>query len=67
MLTRLAEFSLPVHVLMHYAGHATPSMRMHYIAARQERPPRHNDPTTVLGHRLPLTRGRVSRRGPADC
>ncbi len=35
-LTRLAELGLPVHVLMHYAGHATPSMSMHYIAARQE-------------------------------
>jgi hypothetical protein len=35
-LTRLAELGLPVHVLMRYAGHATPSMSMHYIAARQE-------------------------------
>jgi hypothetical protein len=35
-LTRLAELGLPVHVLMRYAGHATPSMTMHYIAARQE-------------------------------
>ncbi|XER99883.1 tyrosine-type recombinase/integrase [Streptomyces sp. S1D4-11] len=35
-LTRLAELGLPVHVLMRYAGHATPSMSMHYVAARQE-------------------------------
>ena len=35
-LTRLAELGLPVHVLMRYAGHTTPSMTMHYIAAREE-------------------------------
>ncbi|WP_199848037.1 tyrosine-type recombinase/integrase [Streptomyces dysideae] len=35
-LTRLAELGLPVHVLMRYAGHATPSMTMYYVAARQE-------------------------------
>lgn len=35
-LTRLAELGLPIHVLMRYAGHATPTMTMHYIAARQE-------------------------------
>jgi integrase len=35
-LTRLGELGLPVHVLMRYAGHATPSMSMHYVAARQE-------------------------------
>jgi integrase len=35
-LTRLAELGLPVHVLMRYAGHATPTMTMHYIAAREE-------------------------------
>ncbi|MFE4628005.1 tyrosine-type recombinase/integrase [Streptomyces mirabilis] len=35
-LTRLAELGLPVHVLMRYAGHATPSMTVHYVAARQE-------------------------------
>ncbi|MGW3661193.1 tyrosine-type recombinase/integrase [Streptomyces sp. NPDC005151] len=35
-LTRLAELGLPVHVLMRYAGHASPSMSMHYVAARQE-------------------------------
>jgi integrase len=35
-LTRLAELGLPVHVLQRYAGHATPTMTMHYIAARQE-------------------------------
>jgi hypothetical protein len=35
-MTRLAELGLPVHVLMRYAGHATPSMAMHYVAARQE-------------------------------
>lgn len=35
-MTRLAELGLPVHVLMRYAGHASPSMSMHYVAARQE-------------------------------
>jgi hypothetical protein len=35
-LTRLAELGLPIHVLMRYAGHATPTMSMHYIAARDE-------------------------------
>jgi hypothetical protein len=35
-LTRLVELGLPVHVLMRYAGHATPSMSIHYVAARQE-------------------------------
>src|SRR6266511_824025 len=35
-LTRLAELGLPVHVLQRYAGHATPTMSMHYIAERQE-------------------------------
>ncbi|MFD0507990.1 tyrosine-type recombinase/integrase [Streptomyces chiangmaiensis] len=35
-LTRLAELGLPVHVLMRYAGHATPPMTMHYVAARQK-------------------------------
>ncbi|MGH3858574.1 tyrosine-type recombinase/integrase [Actinokineospora sp.] len=35
-LTRLAELGLPVHVLQRYAGHATPTMTMHYIAAREE-------------------------------
>jgi integrase len=35
-LTRLAELGLPVHVLQRYAGHATPTMTMHYIAARDE-------------------------------
>jgi len=35
-LTRLAELGLPIHVLQRYAGHATPTMSMHYIAARQE-------------------------------
>jgi integrase len=35
-LTRLAELGLPVHVLQRYAGHATPTMTMHYIAQRQE-------------------------------
>jgi hypothetical protein len=33
-LTRLAELGLPIHVLQRYAGHATPTMSMHYIAAR---------------------------------
>ena len=35
-LTRLAELGLPVHVLQRYAGHATPTMSMHYVAAREE-------------------------------
>jgi integrase len=35
-LTRLAEFGLPIHVLQRYAGHATPTMTMHYIAQREE-------------------------------
>ena len=35
-LTRLAELGLPVHVLQRYAGHATPTMSMHYIAHREE-------------------------------
>ena len=35
-LTRLAELGLPVHVLQRYAGHATPTMTMHYIAQREE-------------------------------
>lgn len=35
-LTKLAELGLPVHVLQRYAGHATPTMTMHYVAARQE-------------------------------
>jgi hypothetical protein len=35
-LTRLAELGLPVHVLQRYAGHATPTMTLHYIAQREE-------------------------------
>jgi integrase len=35
-LTRLAELGLPVHVLQRYAGHASPTMTMHYIAQRDE-------------------------------
>jgi hypothetical protein len=35
-LTRLAELGLPVHVLQRYAGHASPTMSMHYIANREE-------------------------------
>jgi integrase len=35
-LTRLAELGLPIHVLQRYAGHATPTMAMHYIAHREE-------------------------------
>lgn len=34
--TRLAELGLPVHVLQRYAGHASPTMSMHYIAQREE-------------------------------
>jgi integrase len=34
--TRLAELGLPVHVLQRYAGHATPTMTLHYIAQREE-------------------------------
>jgi hypothetical protein len=35
-LTRLAELGLPVHVLQRYAGHANPTMSMHYVAQREE-------------------------------
>ncbi len=35
-LTRLAELGLPVHVLQRYAGHATPTMAMYYVAQREE-------------------------------
>jgi len=35
-LTRLAELGLPIHVLQRYAGHATPTMAMHYVAQREE-------------------------------
>lgn len=35
-LTRLAELGLPIHVLQRYAGHATPTMSMHYIIKREE-------------------------------
>ena len=35
-LTRLAELGLPVHVLQRYAGHASPTMSMHYVAHREE-------------------------------
>lgn len=35
-LTRLAELGLPIKVLQRYAGHATPTMSMHYVAAREE-------------------------------
>ncbi len=35
-LTKLAELGLPVHVLQRYAGHASPTMSMHYVANREE-------------------------------
>lgn len=35
-MTRLAELGLPVHVLQRYAGHANPTMSMHYVAQREE-------------------------------
>jgi integrase len=35
-ITRLAELGLPVHVLQRYAGHANPTMSMHYVAQREE-------------------------------
>jgi hypothetical protein len=35
-LTRLAELGLPIHVIQRYAGHATPTMSMHYVAQREE-------------------------------
>ena len=35
-LTRLAELGLPIKVLQRYAGHATPTMSMHYVAQREE-------------------------------
>ena len=45
-LTRLAELGLPIHVLQRYAGHATPSMSMHYIAHEV---PRCSRTTTRIG------------------
>lgn len=35
-LTRLAELGLPIKVLQRYAGHATPTMSMRYVAQREE-------------------------------
>ncbi|MEU0571452.1 tyrosine-type recombinase/integrase [Nonomuraea sp. NPDC005983] len=35
-LTKLAELGLPIHVLQRYAGHANPTMSMHYVAQREE-------------------------------
>lgn len=35
-LTKLADLGLPIHVLQRYAGHATPTMSMHYVAKREE-------------------------------
>ncbi len=35
-ITRLAELGLPIHVLQRYAGHASPTMSMHYVARREE-------------------------------
>jgi len=35
-LTRLAELGLPVKVLQRYAGHATPTMSLHYVAHREQ-------------------------------
>jgi integrase len=35
-LTRLAELGLPIKVLQRYAGHATPTMSMYYVAQREE-------------------------------
>ena len=36
MLTTSSELGLPVHVLQRYAGHATPTMAMYYVAQREE-------------------------------
>jgi hypothetical protein len=35
-LTRLAKLGQPILVLQRYAGHATPTMSMHYVAQREE-------------------------------
>lgn len=35
-LTQLAELGLPAKVLQRYAGHATPTMSLHYVAHREE-------------------------------
>lgn len=35
-LTQLAELGLPIHVLQRYAGHASPTMSMHYVAQREK-------------------------------
>jgi integrase len=43
-LTRLAELGMPVHVLQRYAGHATPTMSMHYVAQRENTPSRRSWP-----------------------
>src|SRR5439155_5182790 len=48
-LTRLAELGLPIHVLQRYAGHATPTMSMHYIAQRDE----HAEQAFVVAHEIP--------------
>lgn len=35
-LTKLAELGLPIAVIQRYAGHATPTMSMFYVAKREE-------------------------------
>lgn len=58
-LTRLAELGLPIKVLQRYAGHATPTMAMHYIAARDEHAEQAFLATTKLradGTRIELSR-----------
>ena len=61
-LTRLAELGLPVHVLQRYAGHATPTMSMHYIAQREE----HAEQAFLAAAKLQGRRhpGAVLPRGP---
>ena len=66
-LTRLAELGLPVHVLQRYAGHASPTMTMHYIAQREEHAEQAFLATAKLradGTRYDLPRG---PRHPPSC
>ena len=55
-LTRLAELGLPVHVLQRYAGHASPTMSMHYIASREEHAEQASWPPSSSGPTAPGSR-----------
>jgi hypothetical protein len=72
--------SLPIHVLQRYAGHATPTMTMHYIAARDQHAEQALRPRLVTGPPRPSharppcgprSRSVISRRtasaGGPDC